>query len=163
MPPLLLYSVNTYLAWAINDRYYNGRHFVWCSEVFDPRARGALSAHASTPPSSNPRDIYLDLRRAAESGDLGSPKIRETRNGIMNGANVNLSNGLIQATTFDEIVTVVDAADIRDYRPLLYVIPYEPMKARVRPVPVARRAHPLSREFVIEDLLTNEFDVIELE
>jgi hypothetical protein len=37
--PLILYSVNSWLAYIINERYYGGEHFVWCAPVFDVEAQ----------------------------------------------------------------------------------------------------------------------------
>ncbi len=46
------------------------------------------------------------------------------------------------------------------WRPLLYVIPYEPVKSRVQYVPVKQRAG-IGEEFIIPDLHGDEFHTIE--
>jgi hypothetical protein len=61
-----------------------------------------------------------------------------------------------------DIVSMLERASGRDFRPLLYVIPYERVSAHVQPAPLELRAHPLSREYVIERLPRIDFDVLEL-
>jgi hypothetical protein len=73
------------------------------------------------------------------------------------------SGGIIDDAGAGEIASVVDLADIRDFRPMCYVIPFCLVRNRVRPVPISERAHPLSPEFVIEVLPRDCFDAIELE
>ncbi len=60
----------------------------------------------------------------------------------------------------DEIVAMVGSATILDWRPLIYVIPFEPVAARVKNVPRAKRASQ-EPEFIIEDLARSEFEIIE--
>src|SRR5262245_16335140 len=36
--PPVLYSTNTWLAFAIAQKYYASRHYVWCTPHFDPRS-----------------------------------------------------------------------------------------------------------------------------
>lgn len=59
-----------------------------------------------------------------------------------------------------EIVAIVDAADIHDFRPIFSVIPFSLVRDKVEPVPVSQRAHPLSAEFVIRRLPRNSFDAL---
>ncbi len=61
--PLVLYSVNTYLAFMINERYYEGKHYVWCSEVFDARDRDRLGLYGNIPPTSNPYESIITYMR----------------------------------------------------------------------------------------------------
>ena len=46
---------------------------------------------------------------------------------------------------------------------MIYVIPYNIVKPRVELVSYERRALPLSNEYLIADLHTDEFDIIDLE
>ena len=161
--PPLLYSVNTYLAWAINERFYARSHFVWCSEVFDARALGSYTKYASTPPSSSPRDIYIGLASAVRAGDHNDLKIASNRDGIIGGATLKLKNGEISVDTFDEIIAIADLAQVPDFRPLIYVIPFtRRIQKRLVAVPVRKRAHPLSAEYIVEGLSANEFDILEI-
>ena len=61
-----------------------------------------------------------------------------------------------------EIVQVVNLAESREFRPLLYVISYPHVKHLVRDVPVEDRAHPLSQEYVIEALPSSCFEALDL-
>ena len=60
-------------------------------------------------------------------------------------------------------MSTVKSADIRDFRPLFYIIPFQLVRDRLEPVPVDLRAHPLSVEFIIELLPRDCFDAIGLE
>lgn len=163
MAPILLYSANTYLAFRIGQFYYGDNHYVWCSEVFDARVREQYGQYADIPPTSNPYEIYGNLFDAVHRGDRHSPKIAENKTGILNGAARKLSLGVISKEQYDEIGAVIEAAELREFRPLMYVIPYNRKVAKlVQPVPVSRRAHPLSREFLMEALPRAYFDIIEL-
>lgn len=157
--PLILYSTNSWLAYAINERYYAGRHFVWCSPFRGP---GTMPAHdVTTPPSSSPLEIYRALYRDVAAGDRHSSKIRDNKIGLLRGAEIRRSKGHIREDDERDIAAVIDGAETRDFRPLLYVIPCSRLSKKIISVPVEKRAHPLSDEFIIDDLRRKSFDVIE--
>jgi hypothetical protein len=160
--PLILYSVNTYLAYVINERYYGSEHYVWCNEVYDARSPFADARYANIPPTSNPFEIYHNLREEVSRGDRHSAKIGENRRGILKGAEIKLEEGLISEVQFDEIREIVGAVGISEFRPFLYVIPYHNVVGDVREATVAERAHPLSLEYIIESLDRQHFDPIEV-
>jgi hypothetical protein len=68
--------------------------------------------------------------------------------------------GKISAADRDEIVAMVSAATPIDWRPIVLVIPYGPVAARVKVVPRKDRASQ-EPEYIIEDLVATEFEVIE--
>jgi hypothetical protein len=160
--PLVLYSVNTYLAYMINERYYGSKHYVWCSEVFDARANHHLGRYSSIPPTSNPYEIYHNLYEEVKRGDRHSAKIEANRKRILGGAKIKLEAGVINQEQYDEIEKIVKSVEISDFRPILYVIPYSNVAADVREATVEERAHPLSREGIIESLDRANFDPIEV-
>ena len=80
----------------------------------------------------------------------------------MRGASIKRSLGAISSEQEEEIKSIVENSEIRDFRPLLYIIPYDRVTHLLRNVPIVDRAHPLSVEFVIEELPRNLFDVIEI-
>lgn len=160
--PLVLYSVNTYLAYMINERYYGSKHYVWCSEVFDATARNSLGHYGSIPPTSNPREIYHSLYEEVKRGDRHSAKIEQNRRGILLGAEEKLKAGEIHQNQYDEINQIVKAVELSKFRPLLYVIPYHYVARSVREATVAERAHPLSLELITESLDRKHFDPIEI-
>ena len=56
----------------------------------------------------------------------------------------------------------IESASIREFRPLLFLIPFDRVETLVSDVPVKERAHPLSIEFKVQALPRNCFDVIEI-
>lgn len=157
----LLYSVNTWLAYNIACRYYGGVHYVWCSPIFS--ARNHPGNNASPPPTSCPSDIYHNLAEEVRRRDGHSAKIAENRSGVVKGAQEKHNSGIITAKEMNDILAIEAAAQSADFRPLLYVIPFVAVSHLLKEVPVSRRAHPLSQEYIIEELPTELFDAIELE
>ncbi|MFL5311868.1 MAG: hypothetical protein ACJ79H_15640 [Myxococcales bacterium] len=159
--PLILYSTNTWLAYTIANRYYGEEHYVWCTPAFDPRQSAAVDV--ATPPTSSPSEIYHSLAAEVRRGDRHSAKIKENRTGILNGAGIKQATGIITKRQLAEISAIVRAAETRDFRPLLFLIPFVTAKQLTTKVPVGKRAHPLSVEYVIERLPRRLFDAIYLE
>ena len=157
----LLYSVNTWLSYNISDRYYGGVHHVWCSPVFSMQNHPGFQA--TPPPTSCPSNIYHCLAEEVRRRDGHSAKIAENRSGLITGAQKQHSSGIITDGELQNIEEIVDAADCADFRPLLYLIPFVGVSHLLKEVPVSKRAHPLSQEYIIEELPTTLFDVIELE
>jgi len=160
--PLVLYSTNAYIAYMINERYYKGLHYVWCSEVFDARAQYAYGPHASIPPSSSPGEIYKTMREDVKRGDLHSANVNRLRKNILDGAFEKLKAGKISKVQHREIGKIFEDALLADFRPLLYIIPYRSVVKLVEEVPIEERAHPLSLELRIPVLARKLFDVIEV-
>jgi len=156
--PLILYSANTLLAYRINQVYYEERHFVWCNPYF---SASVSSIDVQFPPSSTPSEICRNLFGDVSQQDLHSGRIQSNRDGIRNGASLKRSKGEITEEQLKEIEQIASAASVADFRPLLYVIPFYLIAGQVRPVPSADRAHPFSREYIIENLQRSSFDVLE--
>jgi hypothetical protein len=156
---IVLYSANTWLAYNIAERYYHGEHYVWCTPFFDSQVGGHRYTVA---PTSSPKDIYINLYKETTRGDRHSTKIEDNKVGILKGAAYKKAAGVITEDQQKEIAAIVDAAERRDFTPLLYIIPYGPVSSLVKEVPVSERAHPLSVEYLIEALPKNSFDVIEI-
>jgi hypothetical protein len=148
------------LAYAIGERFYGSEHYVWCTPDFD--ARSVATIDQVTPPSSSPAEIYRALYDDVRRGDSHSSKIKDSMTGILRGVAAKRAADVISDDDQRDIVSMVDRAGGRDFRPLLYVIPFVGVSGIVKPVPVAERAHPLSREYIIETLLRRDFDVLEL-
>jgi hypothetical protein len=158
--PLILYSTNTWLAYVIGERFYGGEHYVWCTPDFDARALARIDQ--TTPPSSSPAEIYRDLFEDVRRGDQHSSKIKDNKAGILRGVADKRAAGVISDEEQRDIVSTLDRASGRDFRPLLYVIPYDRVSGIIQFAPVELRAHPLSQEYVIERLPRRDFDVLEL-
>src|ERR1700733_4219519 len=82
--PQLLYSVNTWLAYNISQRFFGGQHYVWCTPDYDAESKPSYTA--TVPPSSCPKEIYRLLREAVRRGDRHSDKIGANVAGILRGA-----------------------------------------------------------------------------
>ncbi|HMR99952.1 MAG TPA: hypothetical protein PKE62_11920 [Anaerolineales bacterium] len=155
---LILYSANTWLAYIIAEDFYGGVHYVWCTPYFDPNSSDRL--HYTVPPSSSPFEIYSGLLEDVKRGDRHSSKISENKEGIRRGVEYNLKAGIINDARAKEIEYIIENADIGDFSPLIYVIPYATVKDILEEVPVDKRANPLSHEFIIKKLPREFFDVI---
>jgi hypothetical protein len=158
--PLLLYSTNTWLAYTISQIYYREEHFVWCSPYFSSLSLPACDQ--TSRPSSTPGKIYTLLYEEVLSGERHSDKIRHNKAGIRRGANYKKQAGIITEDQKLDIYAAVKKAQVVDYRPIIYVIPFSLVANMAVEVPVRERAHPLSREYRIERLPRRCFDVISI-
>jgi len=143
----------------ISERYFGGEHYVWCTPYFDARHHATRSANVA--PTSNPAEVYQGLYQESKRGDRHSTKIKENKIGILRGATLKKDQGIITAKQKDDIAAILDRAESYDFRPLIYVIPYQVASSRLAEVPIADKAHPLSIEYIIDRLPHDEFDVIE--
>jgi hypothetical protein len=116
---------------------------------------------ATTPPTSTPSDILHTLGREVRAGDRHSAKIEQNKVGILKGASFKRVSGVITKKQEKDIASIVEGAETKDFRPLLYIIPFSHAAKLLQEVPVENRAHPLSVEYVIDELPRSHFDVIE--
>jgi hypothetical protein len=114
------------------------------------------------PPSAIPGEIYDRLHEDVNRGDRHSSWIVRNRARLIKGAECKEREGVISATQREEITNVVTDAEVRDFRPLLYVMPFGRVRRWTKEVPMNERAHPMSVEFIIESLPRQAFDVLEL-
>lgn len=160
MSDLLLYSTNVFLKYYICNQYYNNIHYVWCSEAFDPSKSAQYTSDWMIPPTSNPYKIYDDLKGAVDKRDKHNPKITAQRGSIAARAIQKHQAGDITDDQKDEIIYMVKDPDFFHWRPLVYIIPRPTVKPRLKVVPMQQRAS-FGKEYIIKDLHTDEFDVIE--
>jgi hypothetical protein len=158
-PPLLLYSASTWFAYSVAERFYGGVHYAWCSPVYDGRS---AADHVNIPPSASPAALYRAMLEDTRRGDRHSSAIDQNKNGIYRGARARRSQGLIGDAEVEEIRSSLERAECRDFRPVLYIIPYDQVKESVVRVAVDERAHPMSVEYRIEMLPRASFDMVEL-
>ncbi len=158
--PVLLYSANTWLAYTISQTYYSEEHYVWCNPYIN--SRWLPPGLAPLPPSSSPGDIYLSFHADILGGDLHSAKISQNKDGILKGAGIKHAAGIISEQQYADIEAIVAKSNLRDFRPLLFVIPFEFVADRAQKVSLARRASVFHDEYTIERLPRRLFDVIEL-
>src|SRR5215813_9317646 len=119
---LLLYSTNTYLAYSISERYYDRTHYFWCAPQFDGRT---VVTGTVLPPTSSPAELYEAFSMDIARNDRHSDKVRQNRAGIIAGATSFHKRGRITSKQLKEIVEIVKAAQLPDFRPLLFVAPRE--------------------------------------
>lgn len=153
-----LYSTNTWLANKISERFYSDLHYVWCTPFFD--GDNIASNQFTVPPSSTPQDICQRLSNDIRRGDNHSSKIIQNKDGIKRGAEFKCKNGIITEGEKNAIIQIVDNSRLLDFKPLIYVIPYEKVESQLESVKIADRAHPLSDEFIIRELKREDFDII---
>ncbi len=156
---IVLYSTNSWLAYIIGERYYSGKHYVWCTPHFDPSS--VIPINYTIPPSSSPMEIYTGLSEDVKRGDRHSTKIAANKAGLLRGMEHKRNVGDITDELASEISSIIDASELRDFRPIIFVIPYHLVKNKLSKVPVSQRAHPLSVEFTIDQLPRDCFDVID--
>ncbi len=157
----VLYSTNSWIAHEFATRYRGGSHFVWCSEHYDPHSAPAGSAAAAIAPSSSPKGIYDTLRGDCDREDRHSSLIRGYRKTFLRLAKTWLADKSISKQQYDEIVSTVKSNSWRIWRPVLFVIPEEPVRSRIVHVAHPGRAG-YGPEMQIHDLKSTEFDVIVL-
>jgi hypothetical protein len=157
----VLYSTNVFLKFHINERFFGGIHYVWCSETFDSSKHGHYVGSALIAPSSDPCTLYKQLHNDVTRSDRHSTKITEQKASLQALAIQFEASGRITHDEAEEIVYMVENASPNEWRPLIYVIPRDLIAARLKLVPPARRAS-IGVEYIVEDLARGEFDIIEL-
>lgn len=158
----LLYSTNVFLKFQIQEQFCGEIHYVWCSENYDSKTLSVYSVGALVGASSNPADIYRELKRDVDSKDKHSRKINAQKLTLNSLAVEWEIAGKISPTQKESILYLVKSADFSYWRPLLYVIPRTTeIEARLQEVEISRRAG-IGPEFIIEDLKRSEFEIVEL-
>jgi hypothetical protein len=160
----ILYSTNPWIAHEFAVKYLGGKHFAWCSECYDPIFAPPGSAGASVAPSSSPHGIFQALKHDCEREDKHSDLIKRYRKTFKRLAADWLSTSRISQDQYDEIIAVTKGPSWRIWRPVLYVIPREPIEAagRLNSVPYKDRAG-YGPELQITDLDPSEFDLLEVQ
>ena len=156
--PLLLYSTNTSLAYNLNQHYYGGQHWIWCNLFFDEAA--ARAAGHAAPPSSMPIEIYRSLSHAIARADFHNDMIKQNRIGLLRGAKAQLAARKISQSQFDDVRAIIRKAQLADFCPLIYIIPFAGVAAKVMRVSPISAANPFSAEFQIASLDRGKFDII---
>ena len=159
--PRILYSTNTLLAYRISKKYYDDVHYVWCAPEFgSPPIVGGV---VGNPPTARPLHRYRLLQVESQAGDLHSALIAEQKSGLRKGAEEKLNAHIIVTTERDEILQVVDSAPLSEFKPLIYIMVFDDVKLLAKRVAVAKRAHPLSEEYIIEALPGDAFEILNLD
>ena len=156
-----LYSTNAYIKLVIQKEFRKDLHYVWCSETFDSRRVDPYSIRANVPPTSNPAEIYQQLKGSSSRADAHCPKIREQKLSFKKLAIEWSTTGDITSDERDEIMHLVDIATFPEWRPLLYIIPQGLVADRTSLVARPDRAGS-GPEYIVRDMKRSEFDVLEV-
>ena len=89
--------------------------------------------------------------------------IKQNKQGILRGAQARLKRGQITPEHSDEVKKILEVTVASDYTPLIYVIPTHGIGKLIKKADVSQKAHPLSPEFIIENLPRSKFDIITTE
>jgi hypothetical protein len=157
--PILLWSAGNWLKYYIQQNYF-GYHYVWCSPIFEGAAQSRYAQGAGQPPSSDPATIYRNLHAAVVKSDQHDNEIARQSKTLKATALMLSRSGVISQSQAAEVAIIIKKATIKEWRPLLYAIPYALVANRVQAVPVGKRAS-IEPEFIIPDLKDGEFHIIE--
>ena len=100
------------------------------------------------------------MHRGAQ-GDRHCAKIKEQTASLTALAHDLEASGAIDTYVRDEILVLVDRAQLSDWRPLVYVFPWPASVDRVFEVPASQRAS-VEMEYIVKDLTSPEFESVEL-
>jgi hypothetical protein len=147
-----LYSTNPAFSHDLAEKYLDKKHFVWCSDDFEP-----LGA-----PSSSPKEIYRGLLNDCEYEDTHSHLINNYKKTFRRLASSWLSNGIITDQDKEDILAMVNSTSWKIWRPQLYIISRSKIvpSSRLHLVPPAERAA-RGDEWQIKDLDSSEFEILE--
>src|SRR5688500_12875292 len=110
----MLYSTNVFLKLLLQEKYAKDQHYVWCSEHFDSQALSRYASNAQVAPSANPADIFRELKRDVDRGDLHSAKLAEQKASFITRAHDWEKAGKITATDREDIIYTVNNATSKD-------------------------------------------------
>ena len=149
---LFLYSTNPFFTHYLVIKYNEGKHYVWCSDKYDPG--GA--------PSSSPCEIFISLQKDCDNEDTHSSRISGYKKKIRKLVISWVTEGKINENAKKEIIAAINSSSWNIWRPQLYIINRNPVEkaGRLIPVPAHDRAA-LCEEWQITDLDTSEFEIIE--
>lgn len=150
----LYYSTSTVIANRIAEIYYDDLHYVWCTHTFNPSK--------TNPPSANPYEIYKNILKEVKNGVEGA-WIQKHKAGLIQGVSKNRQNHKITVEQESEIIEMIYAAEMRYFKPIIYVIPGSQVLSQIKLVPRSKRSDLFSQEFLIEELNGKSLDIIDLE
>ena len=142
------------MSYKIAENYFGNKYYVWCSPYFN--------ATGVNPPSSDPCEIYNGLLKDVIGKDRHSAKVSMNKTGLLKATDIKFNAGDITLDQKNEIIDIIGSSELDDFRPLIYVIPFENVKALAKAAPIKLKADRFSKEYIIEDLQRSHFDVIDI-
>jgi hypothetical protein len=157
---LIYYSTNCELTKQITEEFLDSKFHVWCSPVYNPETLDKSDIRRKIPVSSNPCKIYQRLKEDTSPGDTHSFLIKGIKNTLANVLGDKFMNDEITAAEYERGTYMIENATFDEFHPLLYLIPSEKVKGKIYEVNVAFIANPTGKEYKIENLLPEEFEII---
>jgi len=157
---LIYYSTNCVLTKQITEEFLDSKFYVWCSPVYNPETLDIYDIRRKIPVSSNPSKIYQRLKEDSSPGDMHSLLIRGIKNTLANVLGDKFLNDDITAAEYERGTFMIEHATFDEFHPLLYLIPSEKVKGKINEVNVTLIANPTGKEYKIENLLPEEFEII---
>ncbi len=109
----------------------NNTHRVWCSEAFDPRL--AIGTRVGmVAPASSPLAIACQLRDHVKHEEKHSPLLKRYKRTFRVLATTWRGDRSITDDQAAEMVGLVNAKSWQMWRPLVYIIPREPIESAGR-------------------------------
>ena len=149
----LIYSTGSVLSYLINEKYYNGNHYVWCAPKFNCY---------TNPPSSNPRIIMQDYLRDVTGNDRNSLLIKQNKYGIKSGVEEKCRIGVISEQDMSDLFEIIDNAELSNFYPVVYAVYTDCISSRLEDIPIHKRASDFSSEILVTDLSINEYDILDI-
>jgi hypothetical protein len=114
-------------------------------------------------PTSTPHRIYQTLHEHCRTEERHSPLITGYQKTFKRLARTWMSDGSISEESGEDIIAACNQKSWRMWRPILYVIPREPIESAKRLISVKHKNRAgLGTEMQIADMMLDEFDRIEL-
>ncbi len=151
MSAKLFYSTNAQLAQIITARFFKDTFRVWAAPQFD---------NEFNPPSSNPKEIFMRLHEDVKRQDNHSSKMNEIKAGLLKAIQKKRGDGSLTEEQEKEANNIIFASTIIRYKPFLYLIP-NTSTLNISKAQIEDKAEVLSEEYIIKDLSSKEFDIIQ--
>lgn len=135
------YSCQTWIAFYMNQVYFEGVHWVWFSSELDPLKNGD---------SSNPLWLYLTRDRAVKSGDANHAEISRLRNNLAFGVDQKI--GQNDPALAAQLKASIAVADLSKFRPQIWRLDLSQIASSRRP----KSGNPQWDEYLIRDLRDSE-------
>ena len=144
--PTFLYSTQLSVAWAINNAFYEDKHYCWCSPDF-----------GNKPHSSSPRGLlrtYLEELNDTDQGGIimtaKLPAIRRAAENIL----------ATDPARLKECLEILASFRLAECYPVLYVMAYERVQDRIVNKPWSERASTWSAEILVTNVTSDDFDIL---
>lgn len=157
--PSLLWSCGNRVTHYVAETFFR-KHYVWCSPTFDASAIERYKTGYAQPPSSDPVSIYRDLLDGVRRRDEHHALVKRHKTTLRAVILDFFTARHLTPAAAREAISYLESTAITDWIPIIYVIPFGPVSDRVLSVPRKDRAS-WSPEYVIRDLQSTEFSVIE--